>query len=191
MLTPRRISHLLTLAAAASLLLLLVPGPAPAQVRKVSTEELTRESTAIVVGKCKKTESFWNEKRTKIFTQVTLQTEERLKGDVGAETVITVPGGRVGNIIYEVSDMPTFVDGEQVLVFLWHHPSGKNLVTGALQGKMTVVEDKETGKKIVRGGPLLLRQERAKITPRSAEAPVSRKVLLDDFVKEVKKYVKP
>ncbi len=168
----------------------LLSNDALSQVRKVSIKELTLESTAIVVGKCIKRESFWNDKRTQILTEVRIQTGESIKGSPGSEVVITIPGGRVGNTIYEVSDMPVFVEGEEVLVFLWRHPSGKNLVTGALPGKLTIVEDKKTGKKMLRGESIMLNEEKnltKKATPRTTAL---KKMFHEDFITEVKGYVK-
>ncbi len=168
----------------------LLSNDALSQVRKVSIKELTLESTAIVVGKCTKKESFWNDKRTQILTEVKIQTGESIKGKPGEEVVITIPGGRVGNTIYEVSDMPVFQEGEEVLVFLWRHPSGKNLVTGALQGKLTVVEDKKTGKKVLQGTQQLLKEDRPLLKRTITRAKPPTKIFLDDFIKEVKGLVK-
>jgi len=159
-------------------------------VVKASAKQLTQESTAILTGKCTKTESFWNEKRTQILTEVRIRVDEYVKGNLGAEAVITIPGGRVGNIIYEVSDMPVFVEGEEVLVFLWRHPSGKNLVTGALQGKISLVEDKGTGKKIVYAIPTEREQKTSLRKRRIEKTPATKRVFLEDFIKELKSYVK-
>lgn len=141
-------------------LFLLVPArEAVSQVRQATLEELSRSSTAVVVGKAVRKQSVWNESRTKIFTEVTLQVEESVKGSAAGETTITIPGGRIGNTLYEVSDMPVFVEGEQVLVFLWQHPSGKTLVTGASQGKMAVVDDGLRGRMVVPGAAQILQSE--------------------------------
>ncbi len=160
------------------------------QARKASVKELTQASTAILVGKCDKVESFWDESRTRIFTQVKSRADESLKGNPGSEVVITVPGGRVGNTLYEVSDMPVFVKGEEVLVFLWRHPTGKNLVTGALQGKLTVVEDKKTGKKVLRGVSLRLEDDKTLRKTSATQPPAYEKIFLEDFVKAVKGYAR-
>ncbi len=57
----------------------------------------------------------------------------------------------MGDIIYEVSDMPVFTEGEEVMAFVRTNPAGKNLVTGAYQGKMKIDKDKKTGKKMIIG----------------------------------------
>lgn len=158
------------------------------QLRKMSTKELTKESTAIVHGKCTKKENVWNEKKDKIFTKVTIQAEENLKGNSSSQTEVIIPGGRIGNIIYEVSEMPVFENEEEVIVFLWQHPSGKNLVTGALQGKFTVKEDKKTGKKVLLGNPVQKRERTlGKSTIETQRKP--NKIFLDDFIGEIKKLI--
>ena len=139
------------------------------------------ESTAIVIGKCVEKKSFWNENRDKIFTRVKITIDETIKGGVAGETEVLVPGGRVGNIIYEVSDMPVFAEGEESVVFLWKHPSGDNLVTGALHGKLKVYTDKASGKKAIKS-------ERDHEKPDQKEKPKLR--LLKDYVEEIKSYIK-
>jgi hypothetical protein len=165
-----------------------------AQARMASLKEMTETSHAIVTGTCVKKESVWNQKRTKIFTQVTVQTADLIKGSPGAEVVITVPGGRVGNTIYEVSDMPNFREGEEMLVFLWKHPSGMNLVTGAMQGKMSIVTERATGRKVVQGASSLVEslksqgvQSLQKAAPQKAE---TEKVYLDDFKASIRTFVR-
>ena len=117
-----------------NILLLLFAGNSFSQLRKMTTKEMVEKSTAILHGKCNKKESFWNDKRDKIFTRVKILSDENIKGNLTSETEIIVPGGRVGNIIYDVSEMPIFHEGEEVFVFVWKHPSGINMVTGAQQG---------------------------------------------------------
>ncbi len=169
------------------------PGQLLGQARKATLKELTETSHVILTGKCVKKESFWNAGRTKIFTEVRIRAEETIKGNPGAEIVVTVPGGQVGNTVYEVSDMPGFLDGEEVLVFLWKHPSGKTLVTGALQGKLTIAEEKSTGKKVVRGARFLIEDELQQKPPGLKKAGIGKveeqKVYFDDLKENIRKYV--
>lgn len=132
---------------------LAAPDVAQAQVRDVSVQDLARASTAVIVGTTVDSRAAWNADRSKIFTDVTVRVDERIAGEAQAETIIRVPGGRVGNTLYDVSDMPVFVDGEQVVVFLWQAPDGTQVVTGSAQGKMTIVDD-EAGERRVVGGAL-------------------------------------
>ena len=183
--------------------LLLFPATCEAQVKKMSAEELTLESTFILYGKCTKMESAWTENNEMIFTTVTVVPEYYLKGNMGSEVTITVPGGQVGDIIYEVSEMPTFQKGEEVFAFIWKHPSGKNLVTGGYQGKMKINVDPKTGRKSVSGRALPeAAQERniqepvpkGQTTTKALEKTThsktkSERISLDDFTKEVEGYL--
>jgi hypothetical protein len=164
-------------------LLVLPDSSAYCQAKRASLEELARESTSVVLGKCTAKRSFWNEGRTKIFTEVTIDVEDEVKGSTGSQAVITIPGGRVGNTLYDVSDMPVFVEGEEVIVFLWRHPDGKNLVTGSVQGKMSVVEREDGRGKMVLGAQHLMPQAQRE---RPEEVPASKGMLLDDFVRSIR-----
>jgi hypothetical protein len=147
----------------------------------MSTKELTKQSTAIVIGKCAEKKSFWNENRDKIFTRIKITVEETIKGETAGEAEVLIPGGRVGNIIYEVSDMPIFAEGEESVVFLWKHPSGDNLVTGALHGKLKVYTDKISGKRTVKS-------EKDHEKPDQKDKPEL--YLLDNYVQEIRSYIK-
>lgn len=120
------------------------------QLKKMSDQDLTNESTAVFHGKCSHIKSDWNETRDMIMTSVTLVPEEYMKGNLGGEVVVMVPGGRVGDIIYEVSEMPVFTEGEEVVAFVWRNPSGKNLITGGSQGRLKIQKDDLTGRKVVK-----------------------------------------
>jgi hypothetical protein len=162
-------------------LIFFLPALIFAQVFKMTTKDLTKESMAIVVGKCVAKESYWNKKHDKIFTRIKFAVEQTIKGNSVAETEVLIPGGRVGNIIYEVSDMPVFTPGEESLVFLWKHKTGVNLVTGALHGKRDLFKDKVSGKKALRS---------EKDHKESVNDSKAKPQLLDDFVKEIKGYMK-
>ena len=171
-------------------LLILIPIESRAQLRMISAEDLTKESTAILHGKCSQVKSEWNKEKDIIFTTVTIIPEEYLKGNLGSEALITVPGGQVGDIIYEVSEMPLFIEGEEVFAFVWKHPSGKNLITGGNQGKMKIEKDKMTGKRSVKGAAVETMEVTAKKGTANEKPLKPNKVLLEDFTSEVKGYLK-
>jgi hypothetical protein len=159
-----------------------------AQVKEMSAKELTTESTAVFYGKCSKIESKWNDKKSIIFTYVTVVPEAYIKGNLGTEAVITVPGGQVGDILYEVSEMPGFVQGEDVMAFVWKNPSGKNLVTGGYQGKMKIEKDAKTGKRMVKTGGIAVEPD--PLTQPNGKTTKPEKVQLEDFVTKLKGYQK-
>jgi len=159
---------------------LLSPAEVKAQVIKMSDKDLTERSTAVLYGRCSKVKSDWNAKKDLIFTQVTLVPEEYIKGNLGSAAVITVPGGQVDDILYEVSEMPVFVEGEEVVAFISTNPAGKNLITGGYQGKMKIEKDKKTGKRMVQG------------TGAEVHAPgqIKKAEKLEDFVVKLKGWAK-
>lgn len=156
--------------------LLLLSAESKAQVIKMSDKDLTERSTTVLYGKCSKVKSEWNDKKDLIFTQVTVVPEEYIKGNLGSEAVITIPGGQVDDILYEVSEMPVFIEGEEVIAFISTNPAGKNLITGGYQGKMKIEKDKTTGQRMVQdsGAEIL------------APGQVKKPVKLEDFVVKLK-----
>jgi hypothetical protein len=162
-----------------------------AQVIKMSEKDLTNESTAVLYGKCTKVASEWNANRSIIFTYVTIVPEEYVKGNLGAQVVLTVPGGQVGDIVYEVSDMPVFVEGEETFAFIWTNPDGKNLITGGPQGKMKIEKDSKTGKKMVnRSSAEVVTELVVQGIDETVKTGKPEKVSLDDFVTKLKGYAK-
>jgi len=173
-------------------MLFLFPAKGMAQLRMMTVKELTQESSSILYGKCLKTESAWNETGDMIFTTVTIAPEYYMKGDLGSFVRITVPGGQVGNIIYQVSEMPAFTKGEEVIAFIWEHPSGKHLITGGYLGKLKIDVDAITGRRTV-SGKHLSKDESVNAT-KAAKVPTlaqtkSERISLDDFTKEIEGYL--
>ena len=171
-------------------LLILISTESRAQLKKMTAEDLTKESSAILHGKCTNVKSEWNKEKDIIYTIVTVIPDEYIKGDLGSEAVLTIPGGQVDDIIYEVSEMPVFYEGEEVFAFVWKHPSGKNLVTGGTQGKLKIEKDKKTGKKTIKGLVVETSGETVKKGAVIDAAQTPKRVLLEDFTREVKGYLK-
>ena len=159
-----------------------------AQVIEMSAKDLTNQSTAVFYGKCSKKKSEWNENKSIIYTYVTVVPEAYIKGNLGSEVTIAVPGGQVGDIIYEVSDMPIFVEGEEIVAFVRTNPAGKNLVTGGSQGKLKIGKDKKTGKKMVYGTGLGIESDVQSQGTTKTRRP--ERVKLEDFIDKVKEYMK-
>ena len=159
-----------------------------AQVLQMSAEEMTNESTAVLYGKCTQKRCEWNENKSIIYTYITIAPEEYVKGNLGSEAVIAVPGGRVGDIIYEVSEMPVFTEGEDVVAFIWTSPSGKNLVTGGFQGKLKIIKDKLTGKRIIEDIGIMDETEMQHLAPGQVRKAI--RMHLEDFIAKLKGYMK-
>lgn len=160
-----------------------------AQVKDMSAQDLTTASTAVFYGKCSKKSCDWDKNHRIIYTYVTVTPEAYIKGNLGADAVIAVPGGQVGDIIYEVSDMPEFTVGEETVAFVWRNPAGTNLVTGGYQGKMKIEKDKKTGKRMVDVTGIMDNTE-AQTKVASDNGKKGKKMLLEDYVTKLKGYMK-
>jgi hypothetical protein len=112
----------------------------------LSTEELTRSSEAVVVGGVEDVESHWTQDGTSIFTTVSVDVEEVVRGVVIQQRVtVEYEGGEIGEIGLKVSDVAPLERGERVLLFL---KSGKSKrygsvynIVGKAQGKYLIGED--------------------------------------------------
>lgn len=124
------------------LISILVPNVV-ALVKEKSMKDLIKDSDSIIVGKVIDKKPYWEE--GKIFTDVMVLVDMRIKGNSDIQIVVKVPGGAVGDINAEVSDAPFFENGEEVLLF-----SKGNEVVGWNQGKFTIKNDKikETGESL-------------------------------------------
>ena len=111
-----------------------------ALVEKKSLNELTISSENIIVGSVLKKESYW--KDGNIFTNIIISANSHIKGRNDGQFTVQIPGGTVGNVHAEVSDVPPFEDNEDVVLFL-----KGNRIEGWDQGKYTIKDSKirETG----------------------------------------------
>lgn len=112
--------------------------------------KLSEGSDLIVTGKVIEQKSQWNSDKSKIYTNVTIQVDEFLKGDNSqSRIVIKNPGGEVGNVGETYSHMPTFKNEEDVLVFVKRSNKDQSLIVfQGDAGKMTLYENNKTGEKI-------------------------------------------
>jgi len=120
-------------------------------------ENLIDNADSIVIGTVAEHNSYWNDKHTRIYTSVVLSIEESLKGTTIERVTVILPGGEVDEIGEWVSDMPSFDQGERVMIFLKklseaQLPSAKDSkielpkeqfeVYSGFQGKFTITGDK-------------------------------------------------
>lgn len=123
-----------------------------AQVRPVSTDELTRQADIVVVGKVADVKAGWNSDRSRIFTTVTVAVDQTLKGDAGTTTAsILVPGGEVDGVGELYSHSVQFKKDEEVVVFARKDKQGRLRVVSGEHGKLSVSQDAATGARVVSG----------------------------------------
>jgi hypothetical protein len=93
-------------------------GLGEAAMIKPSLEQLSQGAESIVLGTVSNQVSTWNVAHTAIYTDVTVEVEEAMKGTVGPEVTFRTAGGEVRHIGMRTSTEPTFRMGERVIVFL-------------------------------------------------------------------------
>jgi hypothetical protein len=111
-------------------------------------------STLVVRGTVAGVRSYWNEQRTKVFTETRVTVDETYKGTAGSEVRIVQPGGVVGHVKVNVSGALRWKQGEEVLLFLEPYRRGTYQVSGFSQGKFGIERDPETGRMYVEHPPL-------------------------------------
>lgn len=104
-------------------------------VEELTSAELVARSELIVWGDVVSVRSGWDDRRTRIFTQVEVTSREALKGDVTRVT-LKLPGGEADGLVSVIHGMPQFREGEEVVVHLsGRHPrSGVRVPIGLGQG---------------------------------------------------------
>jgi hypothetical protein len=106
---------------------------------QVTMEEQVASARAIVRGRCTKIESRMVGGR--IFTYVTLDVSEVLKGDAApGRLVIKQAGGAVGNLGEWITGSPRFDVGRESVVFLASDGGGAYVVDGLFMGNFFVDE---------------------------------------------------
>jgi len=137
------------IAALAAAVLLCGAAAHASRVVHMTASRMADISALIVSGRVSEVESFWNEKRTKIFTRTVIEVDETYKGDRTASVEIIQLGGTVGNIRVTVEGSLKWARGEEVLLFLEPYDSGRYQVSGLSQGKYLIERDPATGERFV------------------------------------------
>ncbi len=83
----------------------------------LATTTLVDKAACIIEGRVVKMDSRWSDDGAVIITEATIEVLDHLLGN-SQRVVFTYEGGIVGDLEMQVSDMPTLVQGEHILVFL-------------------------------------------------------------------------
>ena len=113
-------------------------------------KNLSEGADMIVTGKVVNQKSEWSSDKSKIYTNVTIQVDEFLKGSNNQNRIVIKNlGGEVGNVGETYSHVPTFQDDEDVLLFVKKSTKDESLrVFEGDEGKLTLYKDKKTGEKV-------------------------------------------
>ncbi len=116
-------------------------------LRRMSLDELTEASAAVVRARCVSNESRWADGRIWTFTE--FEVVESLKGSVPARVQVRLVGGRVGSLHSIVEGAPRFAAGEEAYLFLAPTAMGDWTVTGWTLGTFRLQRDKPAGRETV------------------------------------------
>ena len=139
----------LGLALCLSILLSLGSTGQSATVVKLSLNDMVSLSTNIVHGKVIDVTAAWNKEKTQIFTTVTVETTENLKGNKPSTFTFKQLGGTVGDRRVSVPGFPVYEVGSEAVLFLTNDPYDRIATVGLGQGKFNVYTDEESGEKMV------------------------------------------
>jgi hypothetical protein len=102
-------------------------------------ELLSDQSDLVVVGKVSEIHSKWNKDKSRIYTDVTVDVEEFVKGsETGKSIVVTHPGGEVDGVGEWYSYAPKFKSSEEVMLFLHKNTQGNLSCTKSAKGKFNI-----------------------------------------------------
>lgn len=137
---------ILTVVSTLTLGLFIIAGAAT--VERLTLPEMVKMSPSIVVGTVTDVSSAWNENHTRIFTTITMDVSESLKGELSGVITFKQLGGTVGDTRASVPGFPVFNEGSELLLFLNDDPSGYIPVVGLGQGKFDIFVNELTGEKM-------------------------------------------
>ncbi len=105
-------------------------------------ETLVDSATDIFIGSVTRRECRWVNTAggAVIFTYITFDIEESLKGAARAQTTLQFRGGTVGDVTLHVADMPEFEVGDRDLLFVGDRTAVSPLV-GFMHGRFRIQHD--------------------------------------------------
>jgi hypothetical protein len=134
------------------LLLLLAAGKAFAVSYVVPTDRFEIErASAVIVGRVLSSH-VEKSPRFGIETVTDVALEEAIKGDFGSVLQVREPGGALGDEALVIPGVPTFIDGDRVMLLLYARVDGHYLVSDLALGSFTFAKD-------IAGQELLIRDE--------------------------------
>jgi hypothetical protein len=108
-----------------------------AQIRPLTLEDLATRAARICHGRVETVE-VTREASGNFVTRVEIATQTMWKGSPTNRVTVTQPGGTLGTRRVVIPGAPTFVPGEEVVVFLSLNPRGEWLTLDLAQGKFSV-----------------------------------------------------
>jgi hypothetical protein len=133
------------------LLITLLASLQATTLERLSLDDMTAKSTAIVDGRV--LSSYVIQNGPLIFTHFKVQVLEQWKGVSAAEVDVAVPGGMLGRKTQTVAGAPALQAGTEYIFFLWTGKSDITQIIGLSQGVMGVTTTSAGTKTVNRAAP--------------------------------------
>jgi hypothetical protein len=119
----------------------------PTTLAHMSVAKLTHVSRLILRARCVENSTAWD--AGEIWTFTTYEPAEVWKGSAQSRVRVRLLGGRIGNLTSNVSGVPRFRTGEDVVLFLAPTARGDFSVVSWVQGTFRIHHDQRTGEDTV------------------------------------------
>jgi hypothetical protein len=103
-----------------------------ATLQLLSLNDMIQKSTTIVRGSVQLTGGQMHGRY--IYTHYTIQVVEQWKGAPATQIDFAVPGGTANGLHESIAGAPSFVNGQEYVLYLWTSRSGLTQVIGLSQG---------------------------------------------------------
>lgn len=177
---------LFQLAATAFAIGVVVVNSFATQVIPRTPQELAAESELVVDGKVSSVRSYWNDDRSKIFTEAVVTIGSTYKGASAQSVRVVQLGGVVGNVRMTAHGALQWKKGEEVLLFLEPSVPGAFQVAGFSQGMYLIERDPRTGKAFVKHAlPRDVQDAKSPAPDAQTSAPATERPTLEQFLDSV------
>jgi hypothetical protein len=151
-------------------------------VMPMTFEELVGEATAVVYARVADVRGRWTTDRGRIESVVTVEALRYLKGNLGDQIAMRLPGGEAGGFVNLIPGAPVLREGDLVVLFLAARGPAILTPVGLTQGVFRVMVDPRAGTAVVTPPPL-----KASAAGRVVRGAADRRALtLDAFAAEVR-----
>ncbi|MBI2425419.1 MAG: hypothetical protein HYV27_21515 [Candidatus Hydrogenedentes bacterium] len=123
-----------------------VPDSAEARLYYMTQARFVASATDIFTGTVESTSSRFL-RTGHIVTDVVISVDTVAKGrqNKQSQVTVTVPGGRTEGLVMRASEMPSFSEGERVLVYVRELDNVGYVINGGVRGKVTISVNAKTG----------------------------------------------
>lgn len=146
----------------------------------IEFRELVSTAPVIVHGRVVDVRSAFVDGRRSVETFVTLEAGEYLKGQLGPNFTIRIPGGQIGRYRTVFVGAPEFQAGDEFVLFLETPRASLPHIVGLSQGAFRVVPDPRTGQRMVTT-PIVMGKGTAETEPVVRGDPARRPVSISTF----------